>query len=86
MLQLKLVVSKEDEDFEDGDEDMLHGTKVLSELVAAWAGSKRIVCADSYFASVQAAEHLLSMGLKFIGVVKTATRKFPMQALGSHQM
>jgi hypothetical protein len=35
------------------------------------------VCADSYFASVQAAEHLLSMGLKFIGVVKTATRKFP---------
>jgi hypothetical protein len=86
MLQLKLVVSKEDEDFEDVDEDMLHGTKVLSELVAAWAGSKRIVCADSYFASVQTAEHLLSMGLKFIGVIKTATRKFPMQALGSHQM
>jgi hypothetical protein len=26
------------------------------------------------------------MGLKFIGVVKTATRKFPIQALGSYQM
>jgi hypothetical protein len=26
------------------------------------------------------------MGLKFIGVVKTATRKFPMQALGSIKM
>jgi Transposase IS4 len=86
MLQLKLVVSREDENFESMEEDMLHGTKVLSELVAPWAGSKRIVCADSYFSSVQAAEHLLSMDLKFIGVIKTATRKFPMQALGCHQM
>jgi hypothetical protein len=34
MLQLKLVVSKDDEVFEDGRENMLHGTKVLSQIVA----------------------------------------------------
>jgi Transposase IS4 len=33
--------------------------------------------------SVQAAEQIPVMGLKFIGVVKTATRKFPMHALDS---
>jgi len=45
------------------------------------AGTKRIVCADSYFASVTAARQLLGMGLRFIGVVKTATRGYPMGAL-----
>ena len=30
----------------------------------------RLVCADSYFASVQAAETMYREGLKFIGVVK----------------
>jgi hypothetical protein len=39
-----------------------------------------------FFSSVKAAEQLLVMGLKFIGVVKTATRKFSMQALGSVEM
>jgi Transposase IS4 len=67
------------------DPDVLHGTSVLSYLVSPWSGTNRIVCADSYFASVQGAEHLLSMGLRFIGVVKTASRKFPMKALASNR-
>jgi hypothetical protein len=84
ILRLKLVVSAEDEP--ETDPSVLHGTSVLSYLVSPWTGTDRIVCADSYFASVQAAEHLLSMGLRFIGVVKTASRKFPIKALGSIEM
>ncbi len=37
---------------------------------------KQIVCADSYFASMGAAEELFRNGILFIGVVKTATRGF----------
>ena len=43
----------------------------------------RIVCADSYFASLTAAEELWNHGLRFIGVIKTATRKFPMAYLSN---
>ena len=55
-----------------------HGTQVLAELVYPWGNTDRIVCADSYFASVASAQHLKTMGLRFIGVVKTATKKIPM--------
>ena len=54
---------------------------MLKHLVAPWAGTKRIVCADSYFVSVTAACQLLGIGLRFIGVVETATRGDPMGAL-----
>jgi len=58
-----------------GDDDgLLHGTTVLKKLVTPWAGTTRTVCADLYLASVTAAQQLLAMGLRFIGVVKTATR------------
>jgi len=67
-----------------GSEDGLpHGTAVLKKLVPPLAGSRRVVCADSYFASVAAAQQLLGMGLRFIGVVKTATRGFPMGSLSA---
>ena len=39
------------------------------------------MCADSYFASVAAAKALKSIGLRFIGVVKTATKEFPLKHL-----
>jgi hypothetical protein len=55
-LRLKLVVSAEDEP--ERDHTILLGASVLSYLVSPWAGTDRIVCADSYFASVEAAEHL----------------------------
>jgi Transposase IS4 len=40
-----------------------------------------MVCADSYFASVAAAEELYKHNIRLIGVVKTATRSFPKQYL-----
>ncbi|KAI2511132.1 Transposase IS4 [Fragilaria crotonensis] len=87
MLRLKLVKGAnlpgvEDKEFADNSNSMLHGTRVLKHLVSPWFGSHRIVCAaDSYFASVGAANELFRNGLRFIGVVKTATRGFPKQIL-----
>jgi Transposase IS4 len=65
---------------EEGD-GLNHGTKVLMELVRPIANTDRVVVADSYFASVQAAKELHRMGLRFIGTVKTATKGFPMNYL-----
>ena len=62
-------------------DDFLHGCNVLAELCAPWSNTDRVVVADSYFASVQAALRLKAMGLRFIGTVKTATRGFPMHYL-----
>jgi hypothetical protein len=56
---------------------LLHGTQVLKTVVSPWFGLNCIICADSYFASVGAAKELFRNGLRFIGVVKTATRGFP---------
>ena len=52
------------------------------ELVRPWVNTNRLVCGYSYFASVGAA---LS-GLRFIGVVKTSTKKFPMKHLSEIEM
>ena len=60
---------------------MNHGTNVLIDLVRPLANTDRVIVADSYFASVQAASALFNMGLRFIGTVKTATRGFPMHFL-----
>ena len=89
MLQLKLVKSVGIEDGgeiddglqEDEDSGLLHGTVVLKELVRPYFYTDRIVCADSYFASVGCAQEMRRCGLRFIGVVKTATKKYPMQYL-----
>ena len=58
-----------------------HGTLVLKKLLVPWFQSGRLICADSYFSSVGAVEELGQVGLRFIGVVKTATKKFPMEYL-----
>jgi len=88
MLRFNLVTTAADQrsNLSAAEADLLHGTVVLSRLVGPWAGLNRIVCADSYFASVQAAEHLGEMGLRFIGVVKTAHRRFPQAALAARQL
>ena len=65
------------------DDGHLHGCNVLYELVKPFANTDSVVVADSYFASVSAAIRLKEIGLRFIGVVKTATKEFPMQHLGS---
>jgi hypothetical protein len=46
----------------------------------------RIVCADSYFAFVVTAVELKRIGLRFIGVVKSATRRYPMAYLSQLEM
>ena len=63
--------------------DLNHGTKVLLELLEPWKKKEKLVLADSYFASVQAAMVLKSepWGLDFIGNVKTCTQQFPMKYL-----
>ena len=52
----------------------LHGCNVLYELVKQFATTDAVVVADSYFASVSAAIGLKEIGLRFIGVAKTATK------------
>ena len=89
MLRLKIVKEEEDYSSTDTEEEgavMLHGVKVLKELISPWTGSGRLVCADSYFASVQAAEVMEQEGLKFIGVVKTTMKMFPMKNLQSIEL
>ena len=48
-----------------------------------WASKNSIVCADSYFVSVSAAEELGKYGISFIGVINTSTRKFMMACLSN---
>ena len=89
MIQLKLVKGEKDDDYSDNEanqDNVPHGAKVLLKLLSPWINTQRIVCADSYFASVTAAELLYVNGLKFIGVVKTATQKFPMAHLAAHEL
>ena len=57
---------------------------MLYELIKPWANTNSIVVADSYFASVQAALRLKTIGLRFIGTIKTATKEYPMAYLGNH--
>lgn len=71
---------------QDDERGLLHGTVVMMRLVSPWAGTARLVCADSYFSSVEAALTLKAAGLRFIGVVKTATTRYPMAALASSEL
>lgn len=82
LLKLKLVKAIS-EDSHTLSDNLQHGTSILCELVEPWNNTNRIVCADSYFASVHTAEVLIEKGLKFIGVVKNCTRKFPLSYLSS---
>ena len=54
---------------------MLHGAKVILELVLPWINTHRPVCADSYFASVPSAILLHNNGLKFAGDSRSDRRE-----------
>ena len=88
MLRLLLVKSEEHSELhtQENEEGIAHGTQILKYLTLPWANSNRGVCADSYFASVSSAEELMNIGLRFIGVVKTATKKYPMRYLSGKEM
>ena len=84
IMRLRIVNSAKNEEDQKYDRDNLtHGTKVLKELVMPWANKDRIICADSYFTSMPDAEELWKHGLRFIGVIKTATRQFTMVYLST---
>jgi hypothetical protein len=85
MLRLRIRKSKAVDSL-DLDATQGHGTGVLRDLVLPWAETGRVVMADSFFASVEAAQVLYRIGLRFVGVVKTATKRFPMAALNKVQM
>ncbi len=65
MMRLQLVTTSDEEVSRTTATEsiFLHGTNVLKRLVLLWAATGCIVCADSYFASVEAAEALLDIGL-----------------------
>ena len=84
MMQLKLVNTSSEEDLHYPEEHygLLHCTKVMLNILQPWVNKqRRIVSADSYFASVQACDELKKRGVRFIGVVKTETRGFCMEKL-----
>ena len=88
MIRLKIVKTAEEENASAVTEDdgNNHGTNVLKFLVEPWERTDRCVCVDSYFTSVNAVTVLRMMGLRFIGVVKTATKKFPMSYLSNLEL
>ena len=88
MMRLKLVKTMEEQQahLHTGDGGLLHGAAVLKPLVLPWARTDRTVCADSYFASVGALRELKRIGLRFIGVVKTATWHFSQSYLSHLEM
>ncbi|XP_051167804.1 uncharacterized protein LOC127285709 [Leptopilina boulardi] len=54
------------------------GTATTLRLTQPWFGTGRIVVGDSWFASVKTAIELRKQGLYFLGIVKTATKMYPM--------
>lgn len=87
-LQLRIVTSAADQHANMTAEELAgsHGTAVLMRLLRPWAGTDRIVCADSYFASVATALALNEVGLRFTGVIKNAHRRFPLASLASREL
>lgn len=86
LLRMEIVKSPTEDSRADKDAGMSHGTALTCRLTAPWAHTNRIVCADSYFASVETARVLYNLGTRFIGVVKTAHRGFPLAHLGAVPM
>ena len=88
MIQLKVVKTAEEENASavTDDDGNNHGTNVLRFLVEPWVRTDCCVCANSYLASINAVTVMRTMGLCFIGVVKTATKKFPMSYLSNLEL
>ena len=89
MMQIKIVETAEEEDANQqvDDDGQLHGTKVMLDLIKPWHNDgDRLLCADSYFASVPAVIALRNVGWRFIGVIKTSTKQFPLAYLSGIEL
>lgn len=53
-------------------------TAVVSRLTEPWESSDQIIFGNLYFCFLETCEQLDRIGLRYIGVVKTATRRYPM--------
>jgi hypothetical protein len=53
------------------------GTVTTLRMTRPWHGSGRIVIGDSWFASAKTAIQLHKRGLYFLGIIKTATKNYP---------
>ena len=63
MLQQKLVGEEVDNPTTEDTLSMLHRTKVVKDLIELWIYSRRIVCGDSYSASVGCVEEIPRIGM-----------------------
>ena len=89
MLRLRLVQTIEEYESKHAnvdDDGLLHGAQVIKTLVTSWTNSNRILCADSYFASVGCCEELKRTGIQFVDIVKTATKRLPMKHLSEIEL
>ena len=74
MMRIMIMKSANNEEEQKYDKENIPHDKIgMKELVMPWVNMDRIVCADSYFASVPADEELWKHGIRFIGVIKTET-------------
>ena len=87
MIRLKVVKTAEEENASvvTEDDSNNHGTNVLKFLVEPWVRMDHCVCADSYFASINAVTVMRTMGLHFIGVVKMATKNLELVQHGDYK-
>ena len=76
MLRLGLVMCADDKARKAFEGSTNHRKAVFQGLKEAWTGTRRTVVAEWYFASVETAEQLMKTGLRFTGVIKTATKRF----------
>lgn len=58
----------------------------MMNLLSLWENTDKLVVVNSYFASLESALKLKSIGMRFIGVVKTAVSGFPMSYLSNVQL
>jgi Transposase IS4 len=87
MMELHVVTGPVEERLVLENDDKELGCKIVVHLLRFWSSSKcHIVCADSYFASIQAARRLFDLNFRFIGVVKTATKSFRKAYLGKVEL
>ena len=89
IIRLKIVKKCTEEaiySISEDDNRKLHGTNVLLRLILTWANSDSVVCEDSYFSSVGTIEMLKRISLQFIGLVRTATKRFPMEHLSEIEL
>lgn len=86
LLNVELVSASEEEHERAYEDSFHHWTAVHKRLAELWSESAYIVCADSYFASVQSVLALLNIALRFIGVEKMANIGFPTKYLSELEL